>query len=299
MVIQLGAQGAPAWTADGETARLRAVPVTPIDAVGAGDGFAAGYLGGFPRRGRACRDELIKVPPSGPWSPLAAATSLPCLPAPRSTNYSPQQPLPYPQRHHRHSQDNPCATEHSSTLTRTTLTTDVVIIGSGMGGGTLAWALKDTGLDVLIVERGGFLPREPQNSEPDQVYIKGRYVTAGRGTTPRPANRSSPASITGWAGTPRCTAPACPVSVAATSTRSAHQEGLSPAWPFSYDDLEPFYAKAEQLFEVHGQSGRTPPNPNTPPATRTRRSATNPIEQFADGCGRRACIPSTCPMACT
>ena len=58
-----------------------------------------------------------------------------------------------------------------------TLTADVVIIGSGMGGGTLAWALKDTGLDVLIVERGQFLPREPENSQPDHVFIKQRFVT--------------------------------------------------------------------------------------------------------------------------
>ena len=53
-----------------------------------------------------------------------------------------------------------------------------MIIGSGMGGGTLAWALKDTGLDVLIVERGQFLPREPENSQPDHVFIKKRYVTS-------------------------------------------------------------------------------------------------------------------------
>src|ERR671912_235500 len=59
-----------------------------------------------------------------------------------------------------------------------TLTADVVIIGSGMGGGTLAWALKDAGLDVLIVERGQFLPRETENSQPDHVFIKKRYVTS-------------------------------------------------------------------------------------------------------------------------
>ena len=53
-----------------------------------------------------------------------------------------------------------------------------MIIGSGMGGGTLAWALKDTGLDVLIVERGQFLPSEPENSQPDHVFIKKRYVTS-------------------------------------------------------------------------------------------------------------------------
>lgn len=56
--------------------------------------------------------------------------------------------------------------------------TDILIIGSGMGGGTAAWALKDTGRDVLIVERGTFLPREPQNSQPDEVFVSGRYKTA-------------------------------------------------------------------------------------------------------------------------
>ena len=59
-----------------------------------------------------------------------------------------------------------------------TLTVDLVIIGTGMGGGTLGWALKDSGLDVLLVERGQFLPREPENSQPDHVFLKKRYVTS-------------------------------------------------------------------------------------------------------------------------
>src|SRR5687767_10431620 len=58
------------------------------------------------------------------------------------------------------------------------MTADVVIIGSGMGGGTLAWALRNSGLDVLVVERGRFLPREPQNAQPEQVFIRKRYTTA-------------------------------------------------------------------------------------------------------------------------
>jgi choline dehydrogenase-like flavoprotein len=49
--------------------------------------------------------------------------------------------------------------------------TDILIIGSGMGGGTLAWALRDSGARVLLVERGDFLPREPENSQPEQMYI--------------------------------------------------------------------------------------------------------------------------------
>ena len=47
VVIKLGAEGAWAWTADGQTARSRRFAVTPIDTVGAGDGFAAGYLAAF------------------------------------------------------------------------------------------------------------------------------------------------------------------------------------------------------------------------------------------------------------
>jgi sugar/nucleoside kinase (ribokinase family) len=47
VVIKLGAEGAYAWSADGQTARSRRFAITPIDTVGAGDGFAAGYLAAF------------------------------------------------------------------------------------------------------------------------------------------------------------------------------------------------------------------------------------------------------------
>ncbi|HEY3477394.1 MAG TPA: NAD(P)-binding protein, partial [Streptomyces sp.] len=69
------------------------------------------------------------------------------------------------------------------------LETDVLIIGSGMGGSALAWALRSSGLRVLVVERGGFLPREPENSQPAEMYLKGRYKNAGEwvdGRTGRP-----------------------------------------------------------------------------------------------------------------
>ena len=56
--------------------------------------------------------------------------------------------------------------------------TDIVVIGSGMGGSTLAWALKDSGREVLVVERGGFLPREPENASAEQMYLKKRYTNA-------------------------------------------------------------------------------------------------------------------------
>jgi choline dehydrogenase-like flavoprotein len=54
---------------------------------------------------------------------------------------------------------------------------DVIIIGTGAGGGTLARHLAPSGKRVLMLERGGWLPREPQNISADEVFAKNRYVS--------------------------------------------------------------------------------------------------------------------------
>jgi choline dehydrogenase-like flavoprotein len=142
-----------------------------------------------------------------------------------------------------------------------TLTADVVIIGSGMGGGTLAWALKDTGSDVLIVERGQFLPREPENSQPDHVFVKKRYVTSRPWFDAKTGKPFQP-GVYYWVGGNTKMYGAClPRFRRSDFEEVAHHDGFSPAWPFSYDDLEPFYAKAEELFEVHGALGEDPTEP--------------------------------------
>jgi choline dehydrogenase-like flavoprotein len=142
-----------------------------------------------------------------------------------------------------------------------TLTADVVIIGSGMAGGTLAWALKDTALDVLIVERGQFLPREPENSQPDHVFIKKRYVTSAPWYDAKTGQPFQP-GVYYWVGGNTKMYGAClPRFRRSDFQEVAHHDGVSPAWPFSYDDLEPFYTKAEELFEVHGASAEDPTEP--------------------------------------
>ena len=142
-----------------------------------------------------------------------------------------------------------------------TLTADVVIIGSGMGGGTLAWALKDTGLDVLIIERGQFLPREPENSQPDHVFIKKRYVTSKPWYDAKTGQPFQP-GVYYWVGGNTKMYGAClPRFRRSDFEEVAHHEGVSRAWPFSYDDLEPCYAKAEELYEVHGVVGEDPTEP--------------------------------------
>ena len=57
---------------------------------------------------------------------------------------------------------------------------DVVIIGTGAGGGTLAHRLAPSGKRILLLERGGYLPREPQNWESEEVFGRERYVTTER-----------------------------------------------------------------------------------------------------------------------
>ena len=93
---------------------------------------------------------------------------------------------------------------------------DVIIVGTGAGGGTLARHLAPSGKRILLLERGDWLPREPQNWSAADVFIDNRYISPTRGTTPR-ARRSSPRSTTSWAAPPSCTGRRCTGCAARTS----------------------------------------------------------------------------------
>ena len=139
--------------------------------------------------------------------------------------------------------------------------TDIAIIGSGMGGGTMAYALKDSGAKVLIIERGHRLPAEPQNSDLDEVYLKGRYKNADTWYNGRTGEAFKP-GVYYWVGGCTKVYGAClPRFRASDFEETQHQDGTSPAWPFSYADLEPYYTRAEQLFQVRGQIGEDPTEP--------------------------------------
>ena len=139
--------------------------------------------------------------------------------------------------------------------------TDIAIIGSGMGGGTMAYALKDSGAKILIIERGHRLPAEPQNSDLDEVYLKGRYKNADNWDNGRTGAHFKP-GVYYWVGGNTKVYGAClPRFRASDFEETAHHDGVSPAWPFSYADVEPFYARAEELFEVRGQIGEDPTEP--------------------------------------
>jgi choline dehydrogenase-like flavoprotein len=65
-------------------------------------------------------------------------------------------------------------------LSNPDLESDVVIVGSGMGGGTTAYALAKKGVNVLVLERGERLPSEKQNWDPKEVFVNKRYINQKR-----------------------------------------------------------------------------------------------------------------------
>ncbi len=134
---------------------------------------------------------------------------------------------------------------------------DVIIIGTGAGGGTLAHTLAPSGKKILLLERGDFLPREMENWGPKPVFEKGRYISPetwydAKGKPFQPQVHYFVGGATKLYG------------AALYRLRPQdfgelkHVDGISPAWPLTYEDMEPYYTKAEWLYQVHGAHGEDP-----------------------------------------
>jgi len=137
---------------------------------------------------------------------------------------------------------------------------DVIIVGSGAGGGTLAHRLAPSGKRVLILERGGWLPREPQNWDAEAVFVDNRYVSPDQwydahGKAFQPQIHYFVGGATKFYG----------AALYRLRERDfgelKHHGGISPAWPLGYDDMEPYYMQAERLYQVHGARGQDPTDP--------------------------------------
>lgn len=134
---------------------------------------------------------------------------------------------------------------------------DVVVVGTGAGGGTLAHTVARSGKRVLLLERGTFLPREMANWDPHEVFVNGRYISPdpwvdgdGKSFTPQVHYYVGGATKLYGAALYRLR----PGDFGALQ----HVDGVSPAWPLDYSDFEPWYAKAEDLYQVHGNAGEDP-----------------------------------------
>jgi choline dehydrogenase-like flavoprotein len=137
---------------------------------------------------------------------------------------------------------------------------DIIIIGTGSGGSTMAYKLAPSGKRILILERGGFIPKEKENWDPHEVVTKGRY---------RPDD-------TWYDQDDKPFKPFIHYNVGGNSKMYGaalfrfrekdfeaitHYGGTSPAWPFGYDTYEPYYEKAEKLYSTHGKQGIDPTEP--------------------------------------
>jgi len=137
---------------------------------------------------------------------------------------------------------------------------DIIIIGSGAGGGTMAYALAGTGARILIAERGEPVPREPENWSPEAVWRHLRYRATelwedAQGREFRPYTHYCVGGNTKFWG-----------SVLYRLRRedfcaTEHADGVSPAWPITYETLAPYYDQAERLYHVHGACGDDPTEP--------------------------------------
>lgn len=139
---------------------------------------------------------------------------------------------------------------------------DVIIIGTGAGGGTLAHHMASSGKRILLLERGGYLPREKDNWDSRSVFVENRYKAA--------CNWEDKEGMIFHPGIHYYVGGNTKVYGAALLRfrkedfgEIRHHGGVSPAWPIAYDDLEPYYTKAEHLYQVHGEHGIDPTDPPT------------------------------------
>ncbi|MFC2969220.1 FAD-dependent oxidoreductase [Acidimangrovimonas pyrenivorans] len=137
---------------------------------------------------------------------------------------------------------------------------DILIIGSGMGGATLAARLAPTGRRILILERGAPLRPGPEAADDAAIFARGHYRPReewldGQGHPFNPGNYYHPGGNTKFYG-------AALIRYRAEDfSPRAHLGGQSPGWPVSYDTLEPWYQQAEELYEVRGKLGEDPSEP--------------------------------------
>jgi len=139
---------------------------------------------------------------------------------------------------------------------------DIIIIGTGSGGSTMAYKLAATGKKILILERGGFIPKEKQNWDPHEVVTLGRYRPNedwydGDGKPFKPYIHYN------VGGNSKMYGAALFRFRESDFTEVRHYGGNSPAWPFGYETLEDYYTQAEKLYSVHGKRGVDPSEPPT------------------------------------
>ena len=174
-------------------------------------------------------------------------------------------------------------------------TFDIIVIGSGAGGGTIAYALGDSGARILILERGDFVPQEAENWDPEAVWKQLRYQTKeswldGLGREFRPYTHYCVGGNTKFWG-----------SVLYRLRREdfepmEHVDGVSPGWPIDYDTLAPYYDRAERLYQVRGRHDVDPTEPPRGPYPHEPVPHSAGMLRIVDGLRAQGLHPSPLPL---
>ncbi|MGH7015062.1 MAG: GMC oxidoreductase [Stellaceae bacterium] len=137
---------------------------------------------------------------------------------------------------------------------------DVIVIGSGPGGASLAQRLAPTGKRILLIERGDYLSRSRANWDAQAVFVNGIYQT-DETWYGKDGKSFHPGLHYYVGGNSKVYGAALFRMRERDFGEVRHKDGISPALPLKYEVFEPYYAEAERLFHVHGQRGEDPSEP--------------------------------------
>ena len=174
---------------------------------------------------------------------------------------------------------------------------DVIIIGTGAGGGTLAHKLAPSGKRILRA-RAGRLPAARARELGQRGGLRQGALPAGEdwiddhdGEAFKPHQQYFVGGNTKFYG-------AILFRLRERDFEQVnHYGGVSPAWPISYADIEPYYTEAERLYLVHGQAGEDPTEPlRSAPFPHPAVSHEPRIQQLADDFARTGHNPFHLPV---
>ena len=176
---------------------------------------------------------------------------------------------------------------------------DVIIVGTGAGGGTLAHKLATSGKKILLLERGDFMPLEEQNRSNIDIFKKERYHAPEKWFD-NAGEPFSPQMNYAVGGNTKIYNAVLMRMRARDFEAVTHHDGISPEWCVQYPEFEPYYTAAEQLYKVHGQAGT---DPTEPPRSRDfpyPAIAQEPqLQTIADAIVEQGFHPTALPLALT
>jgi choline dehydrogenase-like flavoprotein len=172
---------------------------------------------------------------------------------------------------------------------------DIIIIGTGAGGGTMARALADTGARILVIERGDFVPVEAENWSPAAVWQDLRYRAQERWLD-EDGREFAPYIHYGVGGNTKFWGSVLYRLRCEDFRATEHADGISPAWPIDYETLAPYYDRAEALYQVHGDATTDPTEPPRPPYAYAAVPHSPEMAEIVTGLRQQGLHPSSLPL---